>query len=240
MTTLITVTLSANAGIALTIDKMRIWIDAVHNGWPDTFSAVTPIILQKMLHHETFISPDYLFFTHCHPDHYSQKMTEKIQKYWPGVKLILPERRFPEQLILSGKSLEFSDDGVHFCFLRLPHEGNQYAQVPHYGLEIKSDNFCALIAGDCELASSVLAEYLRDVKVDLAILNFPWLTLPRGRSFIKKFIAPKHLLICHLPFCEDDTNGYRTAAEKSLKMLPEIPDIRLLTAALQKEEIHIE
>ncbi|WP_300764260.1 hypothetical protein [uncultured Oscillibacter sp.] len=48
--------------------------------------------------------------------------------------------------------------------------------------------------------------------------------------------AARHLLLCHLPFAEDDTNGYLDAAFRAARII-DLPDIRLLTRPLQREEL---
>ncbi|WP_300447825.1 hypothetical protein [uncultured Oscillibacter sp.] len=43
-------------------------------------------------------------------------------------------------------------------------------------------------------------------------------------------------MLCHLPFAEDDTNGYLDAAFRAARII-DLPDIRLLTRPLQREEL---
>lgn len=232
-----TVILSANAGISLTFGAARIWIDAVHQTKTPPFSTVAPALWWKLQTHELFASPDFLFFTHCHGDHYSRALAENAKTRWPQAKLILPEPEFEGQLLLDRPEVSFQARGLTFRFFRLPHEGAQYASVPHYGLLLSDGDFQILVAGDCEVASPVLAERLHGSRVDLAILDFPWLTLRKGRAFIDRVIRPEHLLVYHLPFAEDDDWGYRTATRKAARLLPEVPDVRLLENALQVEVI---
>ena len=77
---------------------------------------------------------------------------------------------------------------------------------------------------------------MEDGPIDLAILDFPWLTLPWGRRFVQEHIRPKTLLVCHLPFSGDDLYGYRTAALKSAPLLENV-DVRLLQEPLQQETL---
>lgn len=155
---------------------------------------------------------------------------------WPNVKAFLPEREFDWQFLLSGDEVKVSCGGLTIRFLRLPHESAAYAAVPHYGLLISDGTFRVLIAGDCEVASPLLARRLNNVPVDLAILDFPWLTLRKGRQFVETVLRPSHLLICHLPFPENDVNGYADAVRQAMK-LSELPDIRILSHPLQTETI---
>jgi L-ascorbate metabolism protein UlaG (beta-lactamase superfamily) len=231
------VTLSANAGVAIQIGSHRIWVDALHEQKQDGFSAVSEPLFRQILACDKFAWPQYICVTHCHPDHYSKELTAKAKQLWPKAKLFLPECEFEDQVLVEGNSYTFTDGNLKMEFIRLPHEGAQYANVKHYGLLIQKADICILLAGDCATASPALAQALQGRTVDLAILDFPWVTLGKGRDFVQKFLQPKHLLVCHLPFEEDDICGYRQAAKKSVDALSQQMDIRLLWNPLQTEQI---
>lgn len=231
----ISVTLSANAGVAICTDSCRIWVDAIHNRKEPGFSTVTPDLQQKMLKHDAFRDPEHILFTHCHPDHYSHSLAAAASKLWPNARLYLPEQVFPGQVLISGQSCNLSRD-VTVSFIKLPHEGAQYAQVLHYGAIIRIRGKNLLVAGDCATASQVLAKVLAEEKIHLAVLNFPWITLKKGRAFLQENLPNAKLLICHLPFAEDDINGYRQAARKAAA---ECPNVRLLSEPLQTETVNI-
>lgn len=228
------VTYSANAGMALEFHGIKLLVDALHNTKLPGFSTLSSSQFQQLCSHPGFADPDYFVFTHCHEDHFSQELTRAYMAQWPRAELFLPEPRFERQTLLQGERLIHSDRMLTLEFLRLPHENERYADVPHYGLHLTDDSFHILIAGDCALESPILAQHLSRFPVDLAILDFPWLCLPRGRAFIDAHIQPKHLLICHLPFLEDDRYSYRTSALRAVKACP-VPDIRLLLEPFQQE-----
>ena len=120
-------------------------------------------------------------------------------------------------------------------FMRLTHEGAQYREVPHYGCILEYDGFRVLIAGDCAVADPQLRDFIGNRPIDLALLNFPWVTLRKGRHFIEQAIRPEHLVVYHLPFSHDDRWGYRDAAVKSAGQLQGVPDVRLLLEPFQRE-----
>lgn len=232
-----TVALSANAGVSITLGDLRIWVDALHRTHTDEYSSLTPALWAQMQQHPAFAAPDYIIYTHCHPDHYSRTLTQEAKCLWPQAHVILPEAEFDDQLLLSGGSVRFEDRGIEFHFIRLPHQGEQYVNVPHYGVILSSGDFHVLLAGDCRVCSTELARRLESTQIRLAILDFPWLTTRGGRKFVEEHISPEHLFICHLPFAEDDRSGYRLAAEKSASLLPGVRDIRLLESPLQIEQL---
>lgn len=229
------VTLSANAGVALDFGGLRVWVDALHDEKVPGFSTVTEPLWTAMRSHPDFAAPDLLFFTHCHPDHFSQRLAREALDLWPKAKIVLPEDRFSGQALLSGRRERVRLPELTLDFIRLTHEGPRYADKPHYGCILESRGFRVLVTGDCRLCAPELAEFLtEDGPIDLAILDFPWLTLPRGRRFVQEQIRPKTLLVCHLPFSGDDVYGYRTAALRSAPLLEGV-DVRLLSEPFQRE-----
>lgn len=234
----IRVTLSANAGVAIEAGGHRIWVDALHETRQPGFSALTPELLRKMAENEAFSNPACICFTHCHPDHYSQRLTLAAKEMWPNAGLFLPEQVFPGQTLVTGDAFDYIGDGYSLRFLRLPHEGAQYAGVRHYGILLRMGECRMLIPGDCAVDGEVLLKAVGDAKINLALLNFPWITLARGRAFLRK-LAPEHILAYHLPFREDDVSGYRESARRNAEALAKETDIRLLWEPLQTEEIKI-
>ncbi len=231
------VTLSANAGIALQLDSLRLWADALHRRKVPGFSAVTPALWEAITTHPDLAAPDILLYTQCHPDHFSRTLTRLALERWPKAKPILPETFFPEQLLLSGRRERLKLPDYTLDFLHLPHEGPQYAHVAHYGLLLEHQGFRVLIPGDCALCAPELAAFLAESgPVDLALLDFPWITLKRGREFVQKHIRPKTLLVYHLPFAGDDLYNYRKAAAKAAAQLDGM-DVRLLMDPFQREQV---
>ena len=208
----LTVTLSANAGVSLEFGGHRLWIDALHTQKVPGFSCVDKQLQGKMLANDAFGVPESIIFTHCHPDHFSKELTLFAKKLYPNAKLLLPEEQFADQVLITGERYTDSSGDLELTFIQLPHEGAQYADVRHYGVLITWQGKHILLPGDCETASPVLAEAVKSIPVDVAILNFPWLTLKRGREFVQSRLSPGHWLIYHLPFEKDDINRFRQSA----------------------------
>ena len=229
-----TVTLSANAGVMLSWHGRRIWVDALHDQKTQRFSAVTPAEWAEIRSRPDLAPPDLICFTHCHEDHFSRSMAAQARALWPQARLALPEQMFPDQFLMAGETCAISLGPVTAQFLRLPHEGEAYAGVAHYGVLLRDGAAAILIGGDCATASPVLEERLAGRDVDLAILDFPWLTLRRGRVFVEEVLRPAHVLLCHLPFRGDDRNGYLPAACQAAERTA-LADVRLLRERLQQE-----
>ena len=127
-----TITSSANAGFALQLPGMRILVDAFHNMKISGFSTLSPEECAVILDHPHFSDPDMVFFTHCHGDHYSQEWGAAAKSRWPRTALILPQQEFREQMLLCGKEVKFTINGITLRFLRLIHDGAEHAAIPHY------------------------------------------------------------------------------------------------------------
>ena len=230
------VTLSANAGVSIQLGDRRIWVDALHTQRVDGFSAVSPELWRQMQTVAAFKAPDVICFTHCHRDHYARTLTAQARALWPQATLILPEPEFDGQILLHGAETKVTCHGVTLQFIRLPHEGREFAAVSHYGLLLSDSDFRILIPGDCAVASPHLAKYLNGVKVDLALLDFPWITQKKGRDFVQNVLRPRHVFLYHLPFQQDETHRYRAATGRCLRLL-DLPDVRILSEPLQQERI---
>lgn len=219
----VSVTLSANAGIALHIGSRRIWVDALHEKKQPGFSTLTPELQQQMLNHDAFSAPECICYTHTHPDHYSKRLTNAALKLWKDSFCMVPDDTWrSEHCVVSGDLM--------LRFVKLPHEGQQYANVLHYGLIVCCRGRNILIPGDCELASEALLEAVGDTPIHLMLLDFPWAALHRGAKFLKAHFSDVPKILYHLPFAQDDNMGYRSV---TARRVAEMNDVQILQDPLQ-------
>ena len=213
-------TLSANAGLAIEIGCKRIWVDALHTRKQPGFSCVDEALQKNMLSHPAFQKPDVICYTHCHPAHYSRSLTEAACRIWPKAVLLMPAEDMQH----------FSLDDLQLSFFRLPHEGVQYADTLHYGVRIACGDENIVLTGDC----AVGCEALNGTAPRCIVVDFPWITLPKGRRVLLDGIRPDKIVACHIPFAEDDINHYRTAAATAARQME---NVYLLQEPLQTIEI---
>ena len=102
---------------------------------------------------------------------------------------------------------------------------------------LSHEGFQILVAGDAAVGCEALAEQLRGEKTDVAVLNFPWLTLRKGQKFIEKTIRPETIVAVHLPFAADDTEGFREATERAATRFNGEEKIFILQEPLQSVSI---
>lgn len=219
------VALTSNAGVRLKIGGVSIWVDALHHDQAHGFSTLSPEQFSGL--QQTCTGPDLMVFTHCHQDHYSQCYVEQALQTWPNMALLSPEPHIPGQILIQGKSMKYAFHGVTLEFQRLTHEGARFAHVPLYGIRISHQDTHILIPGDSQSAAQEVVQWAMQTPVDLALLNFPWLTLHRGQKYLHD-IAPRHTIIYHLPFEQDDCCGYRTKAEHAASRMCGGTDLQLL------------
>lgn len=234
------VTLSANAGVSVSIGDVCLWFDALHDEKASVYSTVSPELFRFLMDSSNFGVPDAIVFSHCHPDHFSPRLTRRAIMQYPAAKVILPEEQFIRQHTLSDNvhSISICGNTTLHC-MKLIHEGAQYAHVPHYGFILDHCGYRILYPGDCALDSADFPEFVRSVgHIHLAILDFPWITLKRGNKTIEEVIKPDHIAVCHLPFEEDDTVYHYI--ERTAAILPSLNcDARLLKEPLQSETFQL-
>lgn len=217
---MVKLTLSANAGLAIEIGGKRIWVDALHTRKQPGFSCVDEELQKKMLSHPAFQKPDIICYTHCHPDHYSRSLTEAACRIWPKAVLLVPVEDMKPFLM----------DNLRISFIRLPHEGQQYADTLHYGIFIRCGKENVLLTGDC----AVGCEGMKGMAPQICVVDFPWILLPKGRKVLLEEICPDKIVACHIPFARDDVNGYREAAAKAADLMG---NVYLLQEPLQSIEM---
>lgn len=231
------VTLTANSGVLIVCNGIKVCCDAFHDDKAVEFSTVTPEMQQYILQLPAFQNPDMIFFTHNHRDHYTRPAAERACRLSPGALLVSPMQELDNSLFLHEDSYRLTLDRAEFSFKKLRHDGKEYIDLPNYGCLMNFDGFRVLILGDCVICNPAIEDWLKDTPVDLALLNFPWLTLKRGRAFITDFIKPRHVMFYHLPFAGDDIGGYREATAKSLPLLTSPKHARILQEPFQTEAV---
>ncbi len=225
-------TFIANAGVVMELDGFRVWVDALNAPAPG-FSHVTDGMWARMKQEASLRPPDALFFTHSHPDHFSQKLAQEALARWPEAKLIMPENPFAGQIDLTGEQTRLTVKGADMRFHYLPHLGGHSNRIPHYGCVVERGGARVLFTGDSVGAGHALKALLDDRPVDVAVMAFPWIVTQGGRNTIERFIRPAHVAVVHIPFSADDTDGLRESAVSAGPLLK--TDTRLLLEPFQTE-----
>lgn len=214
-------TLSSNAGFALQLGDKRILVDAfgVDAG---EFDGLDEKLKEEVFKAPSFINPDFVLFTHCHPDHFSYDYTDEFIKRFPQAKLFLPEKKFENQTLVEGRKQSFTFDAIEIIFYELPHEKEETLGVPHYVIEIKYEGKSIVFTGDCAVACDKFSSLFNGKIIDIFVVDFPWITLNGSLNYVKNILKPKNILVCHLPWKNPD-NRYLNITNKVVeKKLNEI------------------
>lgn len=208
-----------NAGAVLYLGGLCIWADVLNEENPDGYEVLSEAHFQRLLQDPAF-RPDLLLFTHRHPDHFSEKRLTKTLEVFPDVLVFIggDTKNVPSS---------FDDGPVRISVIPLPHDGKAYSDVENDAFLLESYEGAVLIAGDCPVACPELLRAIQKWssrgaetsvrKLDLALLNFPWLSLGKGRKALFS-MDPGRVLFYHLPAPENDVFGYRLQAERMLSM----------------------
>ena len=238
------VQLTANAGVLICCRGKKILADALHSEKTNRFSRVQDDVLRQVVNGEgDFADVDIALITHDHPDHYNKNWTARLLERNPGIQLVTPLRDFNEKKnvhVISRPKETLRFAGVDITCKRLVHDGSEYVSVANYGYMLDAGGCRIVLLGDGAMDAKAIAAFLEGFTPDLALLNFPFLTLKRGREILEKVIGAKQTILFHLPEPGDDINGYTQAAERILrKEYQNGPRIRLLSRSMQKVPIEI-
>lgn len=220
-----TCTYTANAGFLLTAGDITVAVDAFPLQKTRGFSALAAADFAALLQDDFSGRRLYVIATHDHPDHYSPESTAAFLASNPQACFLgaMPPERLPrfdsgQTIRLAGERPTYYFQGVTFEFAHLAHEGDAFSEVLNYGCLVTFPGTPArriLFLGDAKPADPAVADWLAGKSIDLALLNFPWICLPKGRRFLEQAVAPGRIAVLHLPYEADDGNHYLTVARKA-------------------------
>lgn len=234
---------SVNAGCAVTFGNHKFVVDLLHDHKTLMFSTITPERFETIMQMEEFKNPEVMVYTHPHPDHYSEAQTKIFLEKNPGAPVLGPVSLCDPAVDFSQEEVFFEKNGMKFYFFHLVHEGERYKDVILYSFIVEADGKIMLFPGDCSVPNEQLVSYIRkyagDRKIDLAVMNFPWLATTRGREFVKTYIHPTQLVINHVPLEEDDQRfHFREGTFKEKDAFPEYKT-QILSELYQKVTVEI-
>lgn len=181
----VTVTRTANAGVLMELDGIRMLFDGVCEPLPPYLG--TPSEVREGL---TRCPPDLLAFTHRHPDHYDDSYAKAYME-----KTLRP--------VFGPESLPFYrlGQGVEMSLIPTRHIGK--TDVPHVSFVVKGSS-CVWFMGD---ASPLSLRKMQDQpRPDLLIVPFAYAITPAAWKMTKETGAKKILLL-HMPNIEQDSEN---------------------------------
>ncbi len=208
-------TRTSSSGGLLELDRVRILLDGVSlptAEFPDApaYSYTPPDIIAWLACQPVSAAA----FTHSHPDHFSPELARRLK----NAIILGPEDvadALPDRMVLPD---ELSISGIHIQPVVSRHEGERYGNTPHLDYIVQG-SLCVWFLGDAEPNQDVEGKYSLPLP---DVLIAPWFFAASEENWVTvSELAPKLLILTHLPEPERDTDGRRAAVETVLAAHPE-------------------
>lgn len=214
------ITLSANAGVMIEYAGIKVLSDILHNDNVPVFSSVPKYICKSITDKGAFSGAELFLVSHDHPDHYSRPLASEYMKNNKNTVAAAPFRFAERQIVFSGVTGKFKTFNTMVEYFRTPHEKQRvYADVKHYSYIVNIAGAKFAFFNDMSIEPEYMEQVLRGSCVDVAFINFPWITLKHGRKYLAEYLRAKNIVIYHLPIPVEDEYGYNAAEQKSLASL---------------------
>jgi L-ascorbate metabolism protein UlaG (beta-lactamase superfamily) len=220
------ITYIANSGVMIKHDDVKLIIDGLHTKKSIEFSRVKEDTLDKIIMgSKPFEDVNYLLFTHRHIDHMCNKSIVEFLKNNEDAEVLYPMdeghvietvNRFVKDGeykgcaidIELGKKVKYPIKNGEITFFKSKHMGDESYQCSNICYIIQLDGIRFLHLGDGSIDYDYLHKMLSDEEINVALINFPFIHIPKGKKIIREIIKPDHLIVFHLPFEEDDKSKY--------------------------------
>jgi hypothetical protein len=227
------VLLTANAGALICCNNKKVLADALHNTKTYQFSRVPDELLKQIAGGTgDFAGVDLLLYTHDHPDHYSKIWTQRCLERNENLQMVSPIHDFTDRAnvhMITRPKEELQLAGIQIICKQIQHDGSKFASVRHYAYLLDISGYHILLLGDAIMDAAAISAVVDGWEVHLAILNFPFMTLKRGRDIMEQAICAQKYLFFHLPSLQDDINGYAASAGRTIqKVYQNNPAYKLL------------
>lgn len=225
----------ANEGIMIYTNKRKVLIDALHRGNDSLAAPVDEDTLEKIVSgSEPFKGADLLLFTHEHADHFDRDLTVRAMNANPALMLVGPRavteavrtsedlaeeasrRIWTMDMTLGGRSqLHIRDISVEAAGLEHDATGKDCQVNNAYLICVGGKRI--LHVGDAKAVPESFEGITEDAKgADAMIVPFTYAGIPDARDIIAS-LAPKKLMITHMPDKTKDTDNWNEKAHMAYK-----------------------
>jgi L-ascorbate metabolism protein UlaG (beta-lactamase superfamily) len=221
----------ANAGVLVNIDGKKVLIDGLNNAKYPLYKS-TPIEISKKITEgiPPFDHIDVMLVTHNHSDHFDVESVAGFLNKNPDVVVISNDEIITaikkhifdsvETRLIAiqpehpcKKRIQFK--GIDIVAFSLAHDGKEHTEVHNLAFLIDGSKKVLHLGDGAPIKENYEALHLDQLKIDLLIANFPYVSLPSARNIIVEYIKPKKIAVVHLPYRELDRFGWISAAKKS-------------------------
>ncbi len=216
-----TASLVGNAGVLVSYDGVRFLIDGIYCDLNRNFSDIPKKTWEKMREGKGELANiDYLLFTHWHYDHFYGPYFMEYMAHNRVKGVLFPPNEvgakgLEEPLAVYGeKALEF-DRKAEFHpaknmtvkRLALRHVDKAFYHVTNQCVQLDLGGKRLMFLSD---ADYLVQAYRQggDVRTDIAFVTPVFYNHPKGREILRSVLGARTIVICHIPFPEDDRFNY--------------------------------
>lgn len=233
------ITLLANAGLLIDTGRLRMLVDGIYSETGHTFSTIPKDIEKRLIEGGgEFDNIQYLLFTHLHPDHFDRhKAREFIENnkvsgvFFPledSCAVDIEMKEFIAELhdnktpivplsLKRGEQRRITiDSETEVTAFGTGHMGVQYSDVPNICYLITSGGKTLLITGDADFQAADFAAAGPYGQLDAVAVNPMFYQAKQGAELIGR-LAPKQLIIYHIPFEGQDEMNLRRMVQRQMQ-----------------------
>lgn len=223
----IEIILVSNSGMLLKYNDIKILIDGIYIDKTGYFSQIPEEIINQYKNGTgEFGNVNYILFTHDHQDHFSIKALETYLKYNTPQGVFLPhmssidkenlKEKFKDKKITFIESLKNQKHMTYIINKEIKidvypttHCGKEFENVCNLCYLITINDEKILFTGDIDMKESNFWFINELGKINTLVVNAVFIQNTEGRRLISEFINPQKVLVCHIPFEEDDRHSWR-------------------------------
>ena len=224
------ITSVGNAGLLIEGNSKKILLDAVYGRAPKGFSPIPQERLEKLVAgNPPFDGITHVLVSHYHWDHYATDIMKRFLEHQNPV-LWMPDtygmpQKLPQsariELLPPQKETVFTMDlggGDRVDAFIIPHSGREFREVDVVCYSVHLEGKSILALADANFDSAYIARMTSGTEYDAVFSNPVFLDLPGGRETLFRALKAKEIVICHLPYPEDDIFGVVKMAKKDVEL----------------------
>ena len=229
------ITSVANAGLMIEGAGKKILLDAVYGRAPKGFSPIPQQRLEKLVAGlPPFDGITHVLVSHYHWDHYATDTAKALLAHQSPVFWMPDAYGMPQKLPQSARvellptrkdalfTLDLGDGDRVDAFI-IAHSGREFREVDVACFSVHLDGKSILALSDANFDPAYISRMAGDSEYDAVFSNPLFLDIPGGRETLFRGLKAKEIVICHLPYPEDDVFGMVKMAKKDAELFGPFP-----------------
>ena len=224
------ITSVANAGLLIEGAGKKILLDAVYGRAPKGFSPIPKEKLEKLTAGQPpFDGITHVLVSHYHWDHYATDTMKLFLEHNDPVLWMIDTYGMPQKLPQTARvellppekdtvfTLDLGDGDRAEAFV-IAHSGREFREVDVACFSVHLGGKSILALSDANFDPVYISSMTDGVEYDAVFSNPLFLDIPGGREALFRGINTKEIVICHLPYPEDDVFSMVKMAKKDAEL----------------------